>query len=386
MFKAKCIAYLTGKYWDKLAEERRQSPTVITLADKNAPNEEVWTTVRRMCQKTQAIGVPVVPESEGTISNPFSLETLAVFIFRVLQRVNHPGNLDRNSPNAGYVLLMFYNLYEGKSRAEFEESLIQRFGHLVKQPVLIPNRPAMPSPVMGILTKGLELYEQHTARHGRLESTKGVFREDWTRWERRLREILNGNSDHLDSIQVPFQDVVKCVQEQLQAIAQGSTTMHEAAVIGEQTFHNVTYAAISLPPKGIIDVLHKASLLRKDMQAYLSIRGIDKSLQACHVTLAHKVSHGVPAVAAFGGLQGTTVPVHFTAFLFSEKMCALEAVIQRNENQVTCQNEWPHVTIWTAPGTRPKEANFLPKLVSQGQASRVEFSAPFFLNGIVQLY
>ncbi|KAI5080907.1 hypothetical protein GOP47_0004090 [Adiantum capillus-veneris] len=374
-----------GKYWDKLAEERRRNPAVITLADKNAPNEEVWTTVRRMCQNTNAIGVPVIPDSEGTISNPFSLETLAVFIFRVVQRVNHPGNLDSNSPNAGYVLLMFYNLYEGKSRAEFEDVLVRRFGHLVKQPILIPNRPEMPSPVIGILSKGLELYREHTARHGRLESTKGFFREDWTKWEKRLREILNGNSDHLNSIQVPFQDVVKSVQEQLQAIAQGSTTMHEP-MEGEQTFHNVTYAAISLPPKGIIDVLHKASLLRKDMQAYLSSRGIDKSLQACHVTLAHKVSHGVPAVAVFGGLQGVTVPVHFTAFLFSEKMCALEAVIPRNESQVASQNEWPHVTLWTAPGTRPKEANFLPQLVSQGRASRVAFSAPFVSNGVVQLF
>lgn len=81
----------------------------------------------------------------GTYSNPFSLDALAVFMFRVLQRVNHPvqfqscffkhplgngslsailrltfffflkGNLDKASPNAGYVLLMFYHLYEGKA-------------------------------------------------------------------------------------------------------------------------------------------------------------------------------------------------------------------------------------------------------------------------------
>lgn len=81
------------------------------------------------------------------------------------------------------------------------------------------------------------------------------------------------------------------------------------------------------------------------MQEYISNRGIDKSLQACHVTLAHKVSHGVPAVAIYGGLQGASIPVQFTAFLFSEKMCALEAVIPANEHQVASQNEWPHVTV-----------------------------------------
>lgn len=33
---------MTGKYWGKVAEERRKKPYSILLADKNAPNEEVW--------------------------------------------------------------------------------------------------------------------------------------------------------------------------------------------------------------------------------------------------------------------------------------------------------------------------------------------------------
>lgn len=33
---------MTGKYWAKVAEERRRNPFSILLADKNAPNEEVW--------------------------------------------------------------------------------------------------------------------------------------------------------------------------------------------------------------------------------------------------------------------------------------------------------------------------------------------------------
>lgn len=373
-----------GKYWEKLGEERRRNPSVITLADKNAPNEEVWRTVEGMCQRTHAIGVPVVPDSEGTSSNPFSLDTLAVFIFRVLQRINHPGNLDSNSPNAGFVLLMFYNLYEGKDRREFEETLKRRFGHIVKQPVLISNRPEMPPPVIGILRQGLDLFSQHTAKHGRLESTKGSFREHWSRWEKRLREILFGNADHLNAIQVPFQDAVRSVREQLQAIAQGDTSMH-VAVEGERTFHTVTYAAISLPPKGILDVLHEVSLSHKDVQVYLSNRGIGTSLKAAHVTLAHKKSHGVPAVAVYGGLRGVSIPIQLTAFLFSERMCALEVVIPANEHKISSLNEWPHVTVWTAEGTRPKEANSLPQLSSQGQASRVNFSAPFILNGVVEL-
>ncbi|XVF19501.1 hypothetical protein REPUB_Repub11eG0115900 [Reevesia pubescens] len=105
---------IKGRYWLKVADERRRQPYSIILADKNAPNEEVWRQIENMCLSTRASAVPVIPDSEGTDSNPFALDALAVFIFRVLQRVNHPGNLDKASPNAGYVLLMFYHLYEGK--------------------------------------------------------------------------------------------------------------------------------------------------------------------------------------------------------------------------------------------------------------------------------
>nr|XP_009804233.1 PREDICTED: uncharacterized protein LOC104249496 [Nicotiana sylvestris] len=33
---------IKGRYWQKVADERRRKPYSIMLADKNAPNEEVW--------------------------------------------------------------------------------------------------------------------------------------------------------------------------------------------------------------------------------------------------------------------------------------------------------------------------------------------------------
>ncbi|KAF9606927.1 hypothetical protein IFM89_030225 [Coptis chinensis] len=129
-----------GKYWPKVADERRRKPYAITLADKNAPNEEVWRQIEDMCRSTRASAVPVISDSPGTDSNPFSLDALAVFMFRVLQRVNHPGNLDKMSPNAGYVLLMFYHLYEGKNSREFESELVERFGTVIKMPLIKAER------------------------------------------------------------------------------------------------------------------------------------------------------------------------------------------------------------------------------------------------------
>ncbi|KAJ6969378.1 hypothetical protein NC653_037137 [Populus alba x Populus x berolinensis] len=47
------------KYWQKIADERRKKPYSVILADKNAPNEEVWRQIEGMCRSTQASAVPV---------------------------------------------------------------------------------------------------------------------------------------------------------------------------------------------------------------------------------------------------------------------------------------------------------------------------------------
>ncbi|KAK6936002.1 hypothetical protein RJ641_033032, partial [Dillenia turbinata] len=124
-----------------------------------------------------------------TDSNPFSPVALSVFIFHVLHRVNHPGDFDSASPNAGYVLLMFYYLYEGKSCKDFEAELVERSGSIVKMPLLktdsvpcheiscsqyVLNEPVLffydgkplPDSVKSILEEGINLYRLHTSRYG----------------------------------------------------------------------------------------------------------------------------------------------------------------------------------------------------------------------------
>ncbi|XP_038990462.1 tRNA ligase 1-like isoform X2 [Phoenix dactylifera] len=81
---------IKGRYWQKVSDERRKKPCAITLGNKNAPKEEVWRQIEDICWSTKASAVPVVPETEGTDSIPFSLDALAVFMFHVLQRVNRP--------------------------------------------------------------------------------------------------------------------------------------------------------------------------------------------------------------------------------------------------------------------------------------------------------
>ncbi|XP_048324076.2 tRNA ligase 1 isoform X1 [Ziziphus jujuba] len=375
---------IKGRYWQKVADERRRKPYSIMLADKNAPNEEVWRQIEGMCRSTRASAIPVVPDSEGTDSNPFSLDALAVFMFRVLQRVNHPGNLDKESPNAGYVLLMFYHLYEGKSREEFEGELIERFGSLVKMPLLKSDRKPLPDPVKSIIEEGISLYKLHTNRHGRLESTKGSYAMEWAKWEKQLREVLFGNAEYLNSVQVPFEFAVKDVLEQLTKIAKGG---YQTPDTGKRKFGSIVYAAVSLPVIEIKGLLDNLAEKHPKAEAFLKDKHLENSLARAHVTLAHKRSHGVTAVANYGIFLHKKVPVDLTALLFTDQVAAFEACLGSVDGErIVSENQWPHVTLWTGEGVAAKEANALPELLSEGKATCIEINPPVTISGILEFY
>ncbi|KAM0008902.1 putative tRNA ligase 1 [Helianthus debilis subsp. tardiflorus] len=374
---------IKGRYWQKVADERRKKPYSIVLADKNAPNEEVWRQIEDMSRSTKASAVPIVPDSEGTDSNPFSLDALAVFIYRVLNRVNHPGNLDKSSPNVGYVLLMFYHLYDGKNRSEFESELIERFGSLVKMPLLKSERSPIPDSVKTVLEEGINLYRLHTNRHGRSEPSKGTYAKDWVLWEKQLREVLFRNADYLASIQVPFEIAVDQVLEQLKRIMKGE---YITPISEKRKFGTIIFAAIDVPIADVHNLLSNISENDPKVKTFIE-NNIVNNLQKAHITLAHKRSHGVTAVANYGRIVNQKVPVDVTALLLSDKLAALEAQPGSIDGQkITSKNEWPHLTLWTAQGIPPKEANTLPELVLQGKATRIEFNPPFTITGVLQFH
>lgn len=114
---------------------------------------------------------------------------------------------------------------------------------------------------------------------------------------------------------------------------------------------------------------------------------MENDLRKAHVTLAHKRSHGVTAVASYGVFLQQNVPVDFTALLFSDKLAALETRLGSvNGEMINSKNKWPHATLWTAPGTLPKEANTLPLLVSEGKATRIDIEPPVTVSGVVDFY
>lgn len=125
-----------------------------------------------------------------------------------------------------------------------------------------------------------------------------------------------------------------------------------------------------------------------NVEAFFKDKNTAISLKKAHLTLAHKRSHGVIAVANYGSVLHQNVPVEMTALYFSDKLAALEGRPGSSSDgeKVTSKNAWPHVTLWTAEGIAAKEANNLPQLFSEGKATRIEIHPPITVTGTVEYY
>ncbi|KAF2321837.1 hypothetical protein GH714_003034 [Hevea brasiliensis] len=174
------------------------------------------------------------------------------------------------------------------------------------------------------------------------------------------------------------------VKEQLRKIAKGEYT---TPIIERRKLGTIVFAAINLPVPEICSSLDNLAQKNPKVEAFLQDKHLEHNLKKTHLTLAHKRSHGVTAVASYGLFLNQKVPVELTALLFTDKMAALEAQPGSVDGEkIVSKNEWPHATIWTAEGVAPKEANTLPRLFSEGKATRVEFSPPITISGTVQFY
>ncbi|TQD73247.1 hypothetical protein C1H46_041214 [Malus baccata] len=300
-----------GRYWQKVADECKKKPYSIMLADKNAPNEEVWRQIEHMCHSTRASAVPVVPDSEGSVA-PEAVRFSCFGCFNVL---------------------------------------------IIQNP--------LPDAVKNILEEGINLYKLHTVKHGRLESTKGTYAKEWAKWEKQL------------------QSAVKEVSEQLKKVAKGE---YKTPDTGKKKFGAIVFAAVSLPVLEVSGLLDSLAAKHSEAEAFLKDKHLDK-LSKAHVTLAHKRSHGVTAVASYGTFLNKTVPVDITKLFFSDKMAAFEASLGSVEGErVVSKNEWPHVTVWTAEGVPAKDANNLPQLFLEGKATCIAIDPPATIDGTLEFF
>ncbi|KAK1364852.1 putative 2',3'-cyclic-nucleotide 3'-phosphodiesterase [Heracleum sosnowskyi] len=373
-----------GNYWMKVADGLTRKPYSIILADKNAPNIEVWRRIEEICSSTKAFAVPVVTDCEGTDTNPYSLDALAVFIYRVLLRANHPGSLDKACPTAGYVLLKFYHFYNGQDRREFETELIESFGTIVKMPLLEPDRSPLPESVSSVLEEGINLFKLHSIKHGRSDSRKGTYARQWVIWEKKLRQIIFKNAEYLKSIQVPLDSALKQVLKQLGTVAKGDYPRPRPSTEKRKS-GSIIFAAVDIPVTELQGLLRNLAEKNSKVYAFLKDKNVDRTLKQAHLTLAHKQNHGVSAVANYASVLHQKVPVDVTALFFSDRLAALEAHPGSVDGEeVNSKSVWPHITLWTGKGAAAKESITLPQLFSEGKATRIKINPPVTVVGTIK--
>eukprot|EP00271_Cylindrocystis_brebissonii_P006260 TRINITY_DN18972_c0_g1_i1.p1 TRINITY_DN18972_c0_g1~~TRINITY_DN18972_c0_g1_i1.p1 ORF type:complete len:1171 (+),score=244.92 TRINITY_DN18972_c0_g1_i1:325-3837(+) len=390
---------IQGKYWNLTEAKRKKNHKVMTLADKNAPNTDAWDKIERICEATGALGIPVVPESHGAPNNPFDMETLAVFTWRVLQRTNHPGGLDGTTPVPGSVLLLFYHLYDRRSREEFEHDLRGRFGSLVQIPVLQANRPPMPASVLDIMAAGEKLHWKMKAKNGnkKVEPMDSSLAAEWKQWDAALKKTMEEHDAHMRAVQVPLEDAIASVRLQLQDIIVGRTPIVKAGVSGVHFSRPVQFACIAVPQAEIWQGLQEVAQRDARVADFLSGREteIQHQLHRSHVTLAHHRSHGHAAVIEYAALEGAKVQMEAKQLLFNKHCAALHVHWesgasaggsgQRQQQQVVSATEFNHITIWLAPKAKAVASNDLPLEVECGESTRLEFEHPLQLLGKVEL-
>ncbi|KAF6134724.1 hypothetical protein GIB67_002125 [Kingdonia uniflora] len=185
-------------------------------------------------------------------------------------------------------------------------------------------------------------------------------------------------------VKVTFDFAVKQVLEQLKIVAKGDYATPSSE---KRKFGNIVFAAVTLPVKDVKNLLDSLAQKNPKVEGLLKDKDMQNSLKKAHVTLAHKRSHGVPAVASYGAYLQRDVPVGLTALLFSDQSAAFEASVGSVDGEkISSKNQWPHTTIWTGPGVGQREANALPQLYSEGKATRVDINPPVTISGTLEFY
>ncbi|KAK9175906.1 hypothetical protein WN944_027917 [Citrus x changshan-huyou] len=272
------------------------------MSKKPPPNSALLLLqIEDICHHTRSSAIPVVPDSIGTESNAFRLDAFAVFMFRVLQRVNHPG------------------------RESFEHQLLDQFGSFVQMPLLKDDRSPLPADVKSVLEEGINLYQLEKEREGRWDYSKELYAEEWAKWEKKLRETLLSNADYFNSVQSAVERVV----EQLSLIAKGRSEL--APSNSPRCYGNLGAADLDLQDEEIKSVLD--NLAAKDPKAGAYIK--DKEMRSQSIVLAFRRFHGLAAVARFGLYRrGSGIDVKLTALVFDENMAALEVQLSADGENI----------------------------------------------------
>ncbi|KAG7367632.1 hypothetical protein IV203_030303 [Nitzschia inconspicua] len=416
-----------------LSGENDPTPA-LCVADKNIPPAS-WPKIGQICSDTRSIPLLVLPDRasmetttvEGAIFPdgtfrafyshfyPFSLKYLAISLERVLGRPagKHSGKLDSGLPTAGMVVVKFFAFYRDMSAdtlGDLFDSKLEESGakglqllETIELPFLSSagKDEPLPQDLEALLVEALQLRLGYDRERKAKDNDERILE-----FETRLRSCVEKHRGTIQSMSANLEETRSSLTTQL--LDRLSTLNRRNSSTEGRTQPSDLFSKIKLVSLDVDrTAIHKLLSMLKDRSGNVkdffnvalpkSFELANESNEECskdsttdsylptcfvsqtHVTMAfagRKLS-AKSLVTMFSHLQGRKVTMKVTRFLWSKTHAAFAVEIDRTAAQddstvvPACENSFPHITVWCAPGSHAYHSNRLPALLENGEAQEL---------------
>ena len=112
-----------------------------------------------------------------------------------------------------------------------------------------------------------------------------------------------------------------------------------------------------------------------------------------HVTMAHFSRSSQNRMRSdFGSIVGMKVKLRVNGILYSDKVAALSVILPETTTGLStyplpsCENDFPHITVWCAHNVKAFESNCLPDNIKNSFAKKIVFDDEFVIDGVVSYW
>jgi hypothetical protein len=310
------------------------------------------------------------------------------------------------------VVVQFYSFYRYISADTFIEKLDGKLESKAKalKPIELPflvasnNQDHLPGELKTLLIEALQL------RHGHDKNKKYKVKKDDPQMidmEARLRQCIEMHQETIQAMTVSLKDTQKAFKQQVVDRIYSLSAKTDAAMMDSSTtkeediVKSIKLFSLDIDRTAVHDLLqkhhHESGLLKQFFDSIISSSSSSPPesqppnfIVNPHVTMAFagEKNSAETLISTFRHLQGREVLVTVTGFLWSLTHAAFAINIASStiglksdgaEDSVSipsCENSFPHITVWCAPETKAFHSNKLPDLVQSGKAFRIDFDEP----------
>lgn len=217
--------------------------------------------------------------------------------------------------------------------------------------------------------------------------------------ETRIRRLISKHQTFLESMCVSESESRESFLKQLSHLSSTLTdmkSMHEIHSSIQRTF--IEIASIDVEKTLIDAALQDSATDFAEVKCFLSRVGDLQSnddratvtegsfVEKTHVTMAHfsQLSQR-DLLKEYSRVDGHTITISITGILMSETVAAFSVTLPEflddMQSTPSCQNNFPHVTVWVGNSESAAKSNNLPDMVSKSEAIRVDFTQSIEVTG-----